>query len=328
MSVIERPPTKPRARWRPVRDRPLSAGQVLIVGAIALVLASLLNASSLAAIADRQPYGWKRTTARLFTEPLRSLSETTGLSRPHELIDDLQGEREKGSLVPTQLPVDASPTGPASAETTAAPQPMESRRKVWFGGDSMANDIGTALSRLLDPSAMSTTIDAHVASGLVRPDYFDWPAELARVVRTKKPDVMVFMIGGNDGQTMLIDGQIRRWDEPEWQALYRSRVANIMDFLIQGGRPLVWVGQPNARSESLSAKMAIVNDIVRTEASKRKSVTYIDTWKMFAASDGGYSAYLRSDDGEQVLMRQNDGFHLNLAGANRLAKAVAAELDR
>ncbi|MGE0880258.1 MAG: DUF459 domain-containing protein [Acidimicrobiia bacterium] len=347
MTITDRPPSsrnpdpgrrgsRSTRRWTPVRPRPLSAGQVLIVGTIAMVLASLLNATSLASMADRQPYGWKRSLARSFTTPLEAVSSALSLDRPHRFIDDLQNKRPTGSDSPTELPVSTalpaadspsspSPTAPVTAPSTAT-EPADGRTKIWLGGDSMANDIGTAFTRLVDATKFNVTVDAHVATGLTRPDYFDWPAELQRVVKNKKPSLMIMMVGGNDGQTMLIDGIVRDWNDPVWQDTYRARVANIMDFLVQGGRKVIWVGQPNARSDSLTAKMAIVDDIYRTEAQKRPSITFIDTKALFAGPDGGYSPYLPNDAGEQILMRQGDGFHLNLAGANKLAKEILKQI--
>ncbi len=41
---------------------------------------------------------------------------------------------------------------------------------------------------------------------------------------------------------------------------------------------------------------------------------------------GDHSPYLPNDAGEQTLMRQGDGFHLNLAGANKLAKEILKQI--
>ena len=51
--------------------RPMSVGHVMLIGAIALVLAGLLNADSLYDTAHRQPYGWKRTVLTDLVGPVR-----------------------------------------------------------------------------------------------------------------------------------------------------------------------------------------------------------------------------------------------------------------
>ena len=49
---------------------------------------------------------------------------------------------------------------------------------------------------------------------------------------------------------------------------------------------------------------------------------------MFQSPNGGYADYIVDDDGEAKLMRQDDGFHLNLDGANKLARAIEAEIEK
>ena len=49
---------------------------------------------------------------------------------------------------------------------------------------------------------------------------------------------------------------------------------------------------------------------------------------MFQSPSGGYADFIVDDDGEAKLMRQDDGFHLNLDGANKLARAIEAEIEK
>ena len=57
-------------------------------------------------------------------------------------------------------------------------------------------------------------------------------------------------------------------------------------------------------------------------------MTLVDTWAMFQSPSGGYADFIVDDDGEAKLMRQDDGFHLNLDGANKLARAIEAEIEK
>ena len=47
------------------------------------------------------------------------------------------------------------------------------------------------------------TVDFKVSSGLARPDYFNWPAELAHQVAALNPQIVVLMLGSNDNQPLL-----------------------------------------------------------------------------------------------------------------------------
>jgi hypothetical protein len=63
------------------------------------------------------------------------------------------------------------------------------------------------------------------------------------------------------------------------------------------------------------------------EAAKRPQVSFVDVWSMFQSPSGGYADYIVDDDGQAKLMRQNDGFHLNLDGANKLARAIEGQIE-
>ena len=67
------PPGPPQPPRRRIRERPLSAAQVLIVGAIAFVLAALLNSQTLVDMANRQPFdSATRGLALAVTKPLHA----------------------------------------------------------------------------------------------------------------------------------------------------------------------------------------------------------------------------------------------------------------
>ncbi len=74
----------------------MSAGQILVVGGIALFVAAFLNSRTLLDMAERQPYGWQRTVAVGVTKPLHTLSRWTGLAKPGQVVDDVRG-RNAGS---------------------------------------------------------------------------------------------------------------------------------------------------------------------------------------------------------------------------------------
>ena len=74
----------------------MSAGQVLVVGAIAFVGAAFLNSQTLLDMAERQPYGWQRTIAVDLARPLHTISQWTGLAKPGEKVDEARG-RNSGS---------------------------------------------------------------------------------------------------------------------------------------------------------------------------------------------------------------------------------------
>jgi uncharacterized protein len=224
--------------------------------------------------------------------------------------------------------VDAAATT-VVAEPTTTPPPVvdagevptvEDPLRLYIAGDSDAQNLGPPLQRELERTGLvDSTLFYKVASGLARPDFFDWPAQLQSDVAKLDPDVVVVTFGGNDAQDLLLDGRSFPVDTPEWRAEYGSRVGAVMDFLGADGRKLIWVGIPNAQADAFRARLQILEEVTRAEAAKRPDVVYFDTWNTFVGRSGGYAnSIIDPRDGQGKLVRQDDGFHLNVAGSEIL----------
>lgn len=220
-------------------------------------------------------------------------------------------------------PVDTEPinTGPATAQNPAT---------ALIVGDSDAGTFGPYLQTLLDGTGVvETQLDYKVSSGLARPDFFDWPAEIDRKLPEVNPDIVVATFGGNDAQGLAVEsGEFIVGDpvanEAEWTAEYQQRVGAVMDQLMEGGRTLIWVGIPNDDNPEVTARMAIQDQAAKAAAAERPDVIFIDTWKRFSGRDGGWAEFVIDPrDGEGKDVRADDGFHLNQTGAEILAIDIA-----
>ncbi|HEY1279730.1 MAG TPA: DUF459 domain-containing protein [Acidimicrobiales bacterium] len=344
------PPGPPR---RGSRDRPLSAAQVLIVGVIAFGLAALLNSQSLLDMANRQPFdSATRGLALAVTKPMHAVADAFQLTRPGEAIADYRGREAgrdtfafdaptttvasapAGNDTDTGAATSVTPAGAAAATTTppstAAHVPTkEDKLRLYIAGDSQAQGFGESLERLAGATGLvAPTLDFKVSSGLTRPDFFDWPKRLQDQVRKVRPDIVVIDFGGNDAQPIKAsDGNTYDPTDPKWLEEYSRRVGQTMDFLMQDGRKVIWVGTPNAKDDGFTARLAVLRQAEQQEAAKRPQVSFVDVWSMFQSPSGGYADYIVDDDGQAKLMRQNDGFHLNLDGANKLARAIEAQIE-
>lgn len=339
----------------PAGTRPLSVGRIAVVGAVALGLAALLNSETLLEMAERQPFGGRRDFYVSVAEQVHDAARALRLDRPGEAVDEARGRNDDtgngidliaGATSTTAPGDDVAPTTVAGPPGTAAPMSdpgasdttlaatttlagllrtptAAAPLKLYIGGDSMVHDFGQALERQAGATGIITpTLDYRISTGLTRPDYFDWPAHLVEVVEQQQPEVMVVMFGANDAQNMKLDGVVVGVSDQAWQDEYRARVAAVMDYLGRDGRRVVWVGQPVMRSAGFAAKMEILNQIYSSEAAERPGVvTYLDSWPLFVNANGVYSDYL-DVGGKRVLMRQGDGIHLSISGADRLAEAA------
>jgi uncharacterized protein len=322
-----------------------TARRVVVAVIVGLVLGSLLNAQSLLATAERQPFGWQRDLAVGVAQPLASLSAALWLDRPRALLDQALGRGPAAPIVdPTPDPVE--PTVAPTREPTSTPTPEPERTpgpfgldrgpvtaadplRLWIAGDSMVEiQFAMALEDVANGTELVEVVgvDFDRGSGLSRPDYIDWPARLAETSRTEDIEVMVIYFGGNDAQPLQIDGVVREPEDPEWQDEYRSRVADLMDQLNDAGHHVFWMGMPIPRSDRMVVRFGILNEIYSSEAATRDGVSFVDVWDLFAGPDGTYAQYLEDDNGEVRQMRLDDGIHFSTWGAYRAARPTLAQI--
>jgi hypothetical protein len=204
--------------------------------------------------------------------------------------------------------------------------------RAYVAGDSLSFEYGLAMGRLSgeDPEfEMQGAVDYHVASGLSRPDFFNWPAQLDAQMKERDPDVVVFMVGSNDDQSLAApDGNTYRDFTEGWRFEYSRRAAAVMDQVIATNRVVVWVGVPIISNAARSEGYRLMNSLVKTQADARADAYFIDPFEMFSDGAGNYQQYLPDENGTVVKMRANDGIHFERAGGDRLARATLRLLDR
>ncbi len=95
-----------------------------------------------------------------------------------------------------------APAQPAPREIAAVAKAEDAKRAMVVG-DFMAGALAKGLAEAYSENPNVVVIDATSgSSGLVRDDFYDWPAKLPGLVEQQKPDVILVMIGGNDRQTL------------------------------------------------------------------------------------------------------------------------------
>ena len=230
----------------------------------------------------------------------------------------------------------ADATGAVTSESepeSTGPPSQENPAKVFIVGDSDAGTFGPYLQTLLDGTQIvETSLDYKVSSGLSRPDFFDWPAEIEAKLPEVEPDIVVATFGGNDAQGLAVEsGEFIIGDpvanEAEWVAEYSERAGAVMDQLMAGGRTLIWVGIPNDDNPEVTERMAIQDRAAKAAAAERPEVIFIDTWTRFSGRDGGWAEFVIDPrDGQGKDVRADDGFHLNQTGAEILAIDIAQSI--
>ena len=315
-----------------------SAGSAVVVSALALLIGVLLNAPGLHKSATIQAEGWKRDLALAFTEPLTSVSETLRLDRPRRGLKALLGRSEDdeidtGIAVPEPPPDEtpARPTKPPPREEFTPGRPL----RLWIAGDSLVVVPGQSILRAVGERRAIEPIgdvDGRIASGLERPDVFNWFEHVKEVMRKDRPRAVVVMFGGNDDHgfmTGLPEGkEVGGFASASWTAEYSRRVAAIMDAVTRSAAFLVWIGLPITDDADQTTRFDAINAIVQREAAKRPGrVSYLDTY-FFFAENGGYAQFVETDSGRLVRMRADDGVHFERAAGDLIARQVLRRLNQ
>ncbi|MEI6450403.1 MAG: DUF459 domain-containing protein [Actinomycetes bacterium] len=326
----------------PFGRRRRTAASALVAVLVAFILGVLFNAPAMKKTALELPFGGQRSFRLALVSPAAAVSHWLFLDRPARFAAAALGKPDPGPQPvevvvvtphPTPRPTPhSSSSGKPQLQPTDKPLPKPYAGHplhLYIAGDSMAGIPGMALVNLAkDTHLIKPLLDYHISSGLVRPDFFNWPAQLQQQVKAFDPGAAVVMWGANDNQgVQTSSGKVYEFGSSGWEKEYRKRIGDALAILFDGGvRRVYWVGQPIMPGSTYDRQIRLMNDIFRDEARKHPGVQYIDAYEVFSDSGGGYAQYLRGDDGNMEQVREADGEHLTYAGGMRLAKVVMAAI--
>ena len=320
-----------------------TAGNGLVVAVLALLFGALLNAPGMHKASFNKQPGTSRDIALALTGGLDAVSGVLQLDRPRHLVQSVAGrsgadEIDVAIVIP---PAQENPAGkpkpkPAVTKPPAKPKfTPQKKLRLWIAGDSLAITPGYSIVRAASASPVIDAVggvDGRVATGLTRPDVFNWFDEIRTQVKKLQPNVVVLDFGGNDDKaymTGLPDGTtIGEFGGPTWKKEYRRRVAGVMNIINRAGGTVVWIGLPVTRSEAQTQRFDVVNAVVQKEAKARGSrAIFIDTYTMFAGNTGGFTEFLENAKGDTIKVRAGDGVHFDTAGGDMIAREVLKQLN-
>ena len=146
------------------------------------------------------------------------------------------------------------PVGPI--RTVTATEPLT----VYVAGDSQAEYLGQAIATESGDRALEVEVEDRISTSLARPDYFNWPAEIAATRDRLDPELVVLFIGANDHQDMAdADGNRLVEGTPEWQAEWADRLELSLDLLEADHRHVLWVTQPPMRDSEVDEGIEMIN---------------------------------------------------------------------
>jgi len=322
-------PHEPRATRHTGRAGEQPAGRVLLTMVLALALAALVNADALVRRSESKPLGTGRDRSLMIWHPVQDVADVSQITRVRDLGDWLVGNEDRGG---GGVPVRSDPADvpPGAVRPTLRAPTADEPLRVYIGGDSIIRDAGDAFLNIAsDTPLFDTTLHYENATGLTRPDFYDWPSAFADDMAAHRPEVVFVLFGGNDSQGIIgPDGEAFPGpSDPRWREEYGRRVAGVMDLLRADDRIVYWVGLPPMRDGGFDGRAEIMNEIYRTAAEGRPWMSYLDTHPIFGDDHGRYVERKKDADGDLVDLRQKDGVHLSQPGATRLARVMLDRID-
>jgi hypothetical protein len=211
----------------------------------------------------------------------------------------------------------------ATPDTAVADGPQT----VLILGDSLAaTGVGALLERKLDATdGVVCHRKGKSASGLARPDFFDWIAEGKRQVDLRDPDLVVVIMGGNDGQdiTRRSKGETRvPWKHDSWPERYRARMDEFLG-QISVDRKVLWLGLPTMGLRSLEKKLVLIRQIQKAAVEAAgPHATYLDTTSLSSTDSGEMLTHAPVGHKTPKKLRADDRIHFTMAGSEYFAERV------
>lgn len=188
-----------------------------------------------------------------------------------------------------------------------------------------ATDFGRALHRRLAAKpGLVVRRRGKSATGLARPDFFDWSAEARRQLARHGPDTIIVVVGGNDGQDLLGGRRRVHWNKPKWDAAYAERIRAWVDLLAADGRSVLWLELPVMARPRLEGKLSRIRAVQREVIDAHPSATWVATRRHFFEGKRLRTEVVMKK--ERYPLRQEDGIHFTRPGAAWFAAQVLPDV--
>jgi hypothetical protein len=202
--------------------------------------------------------------------------------------------------------------------------------RILVTGDSLSDFDGQQLAKIVSAQGLPARVrtEARNGTGLTQPNMFDWADEAANDAASYDPDVVVMVLGANDGWPLPVNGHGSNVGSSAWVGEYTRRVEAVTREFLAGNpqRRVYWVGPPVPRSSPWIHIFDRINAAVRAAVPLVPGLRYVDV--AGPTSIGGvYTDYLTDTNGQRVLARQRDGIHFSYPGSVFPARIILTALE-
>ncbi|HEY0630538.1 MAG TPA: GDSL-type esterase/lipase family protein [Thermoleophilaceae bacterium] len=327
-------------RFDAAGERTFTARDAVVAVFVAVVLLVLFAGGSVKRAGAEMGGGVGKTLVDAVGKPTSRVAAALPFaSIGHRLTGWLSPEEDLGSsgsgfasLTTTGVPGGGvPPVTPEAFDPSAvgaAAAPKKPLKTLLVTGDSLSQPLDQELARRLAGS-VKVVRDPHVGTGISKSIIVDWGKLSASQVAKDHPSAVVVFIGANEGFPMKgAGGRQIQCCGVDYAALYASRVRQMMNTYRQAGAARVyWLTLPTPRDPDRQKVARTVNAAITVAAEPwRSQVRVFDTVAIF--TPGAKYRDAMDVGGQQKIVRESDGIHLNAAGSSLLADRLLPAIDR
>lgn len=223
-----------------------------------------------------------------------------------------------------------SPTPGDSAPATPLMASLALGDEVFFVGDSLMQGVAPHMANTLRKRYNVKSVNlSRQSTGLAYPNFFNWPKTVESTLAAN-PNIrlMVIFLGPNDPWDMP-DGKGKpflRFKAPDWEVAYRQRIDSILDTAREHNVQVIWVGPPNMEKAKLSAAMAYLNVLYKSQIEQYHQ-HFVSANEILGYQNDQFSYYLTDANQKKVKTRVDDGIHFTPTGQRLIAERVISMIN-
>ena len=266
------------------------------------------------------------------------VSTTVGAADPSVVPDDPEAPVATTTSVSVVVPTTATTTSVSVVvPTTSVSEVLPAVRmgsaddplRILAVGDSLMLDLQRGMERTLGrrPDVMVEG-RGKLGFGFTVP-YWDWEddvlADYAGLIAEIRPDVVVVMIGANEFEGHVLEGESLVPGSLRWVEVLAERADEAMARWRADGAHVYWWTTPRRRDQRFLTDG--LNEIWTSVLAAWGSGSWnLDSMEVLGDGSGAYRDRMPDDDGGTVQLRKEHGVHFEEVGADLLARQLEKRL--
>lgn len=215
-----------------------------------------------------------------------------------------------------------------SAATEPTPPPAKpSEPRILFAGDSMMQGVAPlAISELRRQWPKGRYLDlSKQSTGLTVRRYFDWPTRIKDEIVKQNLNLVVIFLGPNDPWDIYEGNQRHIFPSDAWQAKYRQRVVEVLQFARDHQVNIIWIGLPSMRNERVR-QGALLQNWIFYEETRKFGFIYLPTDDLLGSPEHPFKKYIDDPIQGHIVVRSEDGVHFKPEGLALIKQRLLASI--